>query len=156
MYNNCLVLGRVIIPFNPILGATMAGIGSLDQTGSLTQGIKRGLGSYAMGQGLRYLGGGNFQPLQNPFATGGAFTESGFTSGFSSPFGTETGIALEEIERHKAKVIEIDAENADNALEKMAKEGYIVASNDKVLRKRIKGFGGPVIYLRQSRFLKKD
>ena len=70
--------------------------------------------------------------------------------------GTETGIALEEIERHKAKVIEIDAENADNALEKMAKEGYIVASNDKVLRKRIKGFGGTVIYLRQSRFLKKD
>ena len=81
-----------VTPFNPILGATMAGIGSLDQTGSLTQGIKRGLGSYAMGQGLRYLGGAGFQPLQNPFATGGAFTPAGFTSGFSSPFGTETGI----------------------------------------------------------------
>ena len=81
-----------VTPFNPILGATMAGIGSLDQTGSLTQGIKRGLGSYAMGQGLRYLGGAGFQPLQTPFATGGAFTPAGFTSGFSSPFGTETGI----------------------------------------------------------------
>ena len=81
-----------VTPFNPILGATMAGIGSLDQTGSLTQGIKRGLGSYAMGQGLRYLGGAGFQPLQNPFAAGGAFTPAGFTSGFSSPFGTETGI----------------------------------------------------------------
>lgn len=70
--------------------------------------------------------------------------------------GTETGIALEEIKTHKAKVVEIDAETADKALEKMAKDGYIIASNDKALRKRIKGFGGTVIYLRQSRFLKKD
>ena len=65
----------------------------------------------------------------------------------------DTGIALEEIERHKVEKIQVEAGNADNALEKMAKEGFYVASNDAVLRKRIKGFGGKVIYLRQSRFL---
>lgn len=64
-----------------------------------------------------------------------------------------TGIALEEIERHKVEKKQVEAGNADNALEKMAKQGFYVASNDAVLRKRIKGFGGKVIYLRQSRFL---
>ena len=65
----------------------------------------------------------------------------------------DTGIALEEIERHKVEKIQVEAGNADNALEEMAKQGFYVASNDAVLRKRIKGFGGKVIYLRQSRFL---
>lgn len=64
-----------------------------------------------------------------------------------------TGIALEEIEKHKVEKKMVEAGNADNALEKMAKQGFYVASNDAVLRKRIKGFGGKVIYLRQSRFL---
>lgn len=64
-----------------------------------------------------------------------------------------TGIALEEIEKHKVEKKQVEAGNADNALEKMAKQGFYVASNDAVLRKRIKGFGGKVIYLRQSRFL---
>ena len=65
----------------------------------------------------------------------------------------DTGIALEEIERHKIEKKQVEAGNADNALEEMAKQGFFVASNDAVLRKRIKGFGGKVIYLRQSRFL---
>ena len=63
------------------------------------------------------------------------------------------GMALEEIERHKVEKKLVEAGNADNALEEMAKQGFFVASNDAVLRKRIKGFGGKVIYLRQSRFL---
>ena len=65
----------------------------------------------------------------------------------------DTGIALEEIKKHKVEKMQIEAGNADNALEEMAKQGFYVASNDAVLRKRIKGFGGKVIYLRQSRFL---
>ena len=64
-----------------------------------------------------------------------------------------TKIALEEIKKHKVEKMQIEAGNADNALESMAKQGFYVASNDAVLRKRIKGFGGKVIYLRQSRFL---
>lgn len=65
-------------------------------------------------------------------------------------------IALEEIERHQVSIVEIEAKNADNALENMAKQGCFVASNDAALRKRIKGFGERVIYLRQGHFLKTD
>ena len=68
----------------------------------------------------------------------------------------DTEIALEEIKRHKVKKMQIETGNADNALEKMAKQGFYIASNDAVLRKRIKGFGGKVIYLRQSRFLESE
>ena len=65
----------------------------------------------------------------------------------------DAGIALEEIKRHNVEKTQVEAENADTALAEMAKQGFFVASNDAVLRKRIKGFGGKVIYLRQSRFL---
>jgi len=63
------------------------------------------------------------------------------------------GIALQEMQNHKVKIVSVNAKGADNALVKMAKEGYIVASNDALLRKRIKGFAAQVIYLRQKRFL---
>ena len=68
----------------------MAGIGSFDQTGSLSDAFKRGALTYGGGQAARYIGGAGFQG--NPFAQGGAFTPAGFTSGFSSPIGTETGL----------------------------------------------------------------
>lgn len=65
------------------------------------------------------------------------------------------GIALEEIKSRGVKIVSVNADGgADNALVEMAKEGCIVASNDAGLRKRIKGFAGKVIYLRQKRFLK--
>ncbi len=79
-----------VAPFNPAIAATMAGLGSFDQTGRIGSSVRAGLGTYALGQGARYLGGAGFQG--NPFASGGAFTGQGFTGGFSSPFGTETGI----------------------------------------------------------------
>lgn len=62
-------------------------------------------------------------------------------------------IALEEIERYGVKIVDVDASNADSAIAKMAMEGCFACSNDAVLRKRIKGFAGKVIYLRQRRFL---
>ena len=65
----------------------------------------------------------------------------------------DTRIALEEIRQHKVEKKQVEAGDADSALEEMAKQGFFVASNDAVLRKRIKDFGGKVIYLRQSRFL---
>ena len=61
-------------------------------------------------------------------------------------------IGLNELKRHDVKVVEVAANNADEALANMAQEGYFVATNDASLRKRIKGFGGKVIYLRQLRF----
>ena len=65
-------------------------------------------------------------------------------------------IALEEIKKHQVKTMQVNAPNADQALSKMATEGYTIATNDAALRKRIKGFGGKVIYLRQLRFLEQE
>jgi len=65
-------------------------------------------------------------------------------------------IALNEIKTHNVKEVEAEGIEADSALASLAKKGYFVASNDAALRKRIKGFGGRFIYLRQGRFLKKD
>ena len=76
-----------VAPFNPAVAAAMAGLGSFDQTGRIGSSVKAGLGTYALGQGARYLGGAGFQ---DPSLS--AFTPSGFQAGFSSPLGTETGI----------------------------------------------------------------
>ena len=79
-----------VAPFNPAVAAAMAGIGSFDQTGSLSGALKSGALTYGGGQLARFAGGAGFQG--NPFTSGGAFTPSGFTAGFSSPIGTQTGI----------------------------------------------------------------
>ena len=79
-----------VAPFNPALAGVMGGLGSFDQTGSISAGLKSGALNYGGGQLARYAGGAGFQG--NPFGTGGAFTQGGFQGGFSSPFGTQTGI----------------------------------------------------------------
>jgi len=77
----------LVAPFNPAVAAAMAGLGSFDQTGRIGRSLGAGLGTFALGQGARFLGGAGFQdPSLN------LFTREGFTGGFSSPFGTETGI----------------------------------------------------------------
>ena len=57
-----------IAPFNPLAAGIASGLGSFDQTGSITSGLKSGLMNYGLGQGARYLGGADFQGLQNPFS----------------------------------------------------------------------------------------
>ena len=81
------VAAPFVAPFNPAVAAAMAGLGSFDKTGRIGSSVKAGLGTYALGQGARFLGGGGFQ---DPGFS--AFTPSGFQAGFSSPLGTETGI----------------------------------------------------------------
>ena len=85
-----------VAPFNPLLAAGMAGIGSFDQTGSLTKALTRGALTYGGGQAARYLGGAGFQQGIKPFA--GADFSGGFLSGIqslgTSPIGTETGLQL--------------------------------------------------------------
>ena len=78
-----------VAPFNPALAGAMAGIGSFDQTGSLSDAFKRGALTYGGGQAARYIGGAGFQG--NPFQGGMQGTLQNFTS-FSSPIGTETGL----------------------------------------------------------------
>jgi hypothetical protein len=69
-----------VAPFNPALAGAMAGIGSFDQTGSLSGALKSGALTYGGGQLARFAGGAGFQgnPLNEPL--------------ISSPLGTETGI----------------------------------------------------------------
>lgn len=83
-----------VAPFNPALAAGMAGIGSFDQTGSISKGLRKAALNYAGGQLARYAGGAGFQG--NPFTEGGAFRGGleGFKAGFSSPIGTDTGLKL--------------------------------------------------------------
>ena len=90
-----------VAPFNPALAGAMAGIGSFDQTGSLSGALKSGALTYGGGQAARFIGGAGFQG--NPFTSGGAFTPSGFTAGFSSPLGTDTGIGKLLSDRAAAK-----------------------------------------------------
>jgi hypothetical protein len=82
-----------VAPFNPLLAGAMAGIGSFDQTGSISSGLKRGLLTYGGGQAARYLGGAGFQEGYNPLGGlgEGAYSLGGFQLG-ASPIGTETGI----------------------------------------------------------------
>ena len=83
-----------VAPFNPALAAGMAGIGSFDQTGSISKGVRKAALNYAGGQLARFAGGAGFQG--NPFTEGGAFRGGleGFKAGFSSPIGTDTGLKL--------------------------------------------------------------
>ena len=58
-----------VAPFNPAVAAAMAGIGSFDQTGSLSGALKSGALTYGGGQLARYAGGAGFQG--NPFSSTG-------------------------------------------------------------------------------------
>ena len=59
------VAAPFVAPFNPALAGAMAGIGSFDQTGSLSAAFKRGALTYGGGQLARGIGGGmqNLQAL---------------------------------------------------------------------------------------------
>jgi len=50
------------------------------------------------------------------------------------------------------KVLDINAGHADSALQALAEQGAMIASNDKELRKKIKAFGKQ-IYLKKKRFI---
>ena len=120
-----------VAPFNPALAGAMAGIGSFDQTGSIGDSLKRGALTYGGGQAARYIGGAGFQ--SNPFASGGAFTPSGFTQGFSSPIGTDTGLGKFFSNRGTAPVegITADAEPVKSSIT----ESFVTADAEPVASK---------------------
>ena len=96
-----------VAPFNPGIAGLMRGIGRFDQRGSMSDALKQGLLTYGGGQAARYLGGAGFQG--NPFTEGGAFRGGGFKSGFSSPFGSETGLRMGDWGGEKAPLTPEDA-----------------------------------------------
>jgi hypothetical protein len=84
------VAAPFVAPFNPALAGAMAGIGSFDQTGSISDALKRGALTYGGGQLARGIGGGmqNLQALPGTEGFGGF---KGFTK-FSSPISDQGGI----------------------------------------------------------------
>ena len=85
-----------VAPFNPLLAAGMAGLGSFDKTGSISGGLKSAALTYGGGQIARGIGGAGFQTGINPFdaASLGQSASSFIGVPYSSPLGTTTGLQL--------------------------------------------------------------
>jgi len=103
-----------VAPFNPIAGGLMGGLGSYDRTGNLMGSALRGLGTYGLGQGARYLGGAELQG--NPF-TQGLKMPGGASSGigqyFSKPMGTQNTGFNKWFGGDKAPISELDETRLD-------------------------------------------
>jgi len=77
-----------VAPFNPLLAAGMAGVGSFDKSGSISGALRSGALTYGLGNLARVVGGAGFQAgLTAPTAA-----EAGFGRYFTSPMGAESGI----------------------------------------------------------------
>jgi hypothetical protein len=89
-----------VAPFNPLLAAGMAGIGSFDQTGKIGSSLKSAALTYGGGQLGRYIGGAGFQTGFNPFdaASLGSSASSFIGVPYSTPIGTTTGLQLGQYE----------------------------------------------------------
>ena len=57
------------------------------------------------------------------------------------------------LEKNDAKGIKVEAINADEALIALARQGYVVASNDQEVKRTIKKLNGKVIFLRQKKLI---
>ena len=64
----------------------------------------------------------------------------------------EVAIVKELLKKNGVKEIESKNENADDEMLAKSKE-FVVATNDKELRERIKSFGGRSIYIRSLSFI---
>ena len=78
-----------IAPFNPLAAGIASGLGSFDQTGSISGGLKSGLKNYALGQFARGVGGG-MGNLQTGFDPRAGMQGTGF---FSNPLQGEGGLS---------------------------------------------------------------
>jgi hypothetical protein len=96
------VAAPFVAPFNPALGAAMAGLGNFDKTGRIGSSLGKAALTYGGGQLARGIGGAGFPTTGqefltslNPFA--GYNPQSGFMgleSLFTSPIGTQSGLQL--------------------------------------------------------------
>jgi len=71
----------------------------------------------------------------------------------SEKYRKEVSIARNVMLKKKVKAIETESMNADASLVELAKKGYIIATADKALKKKIKTKGARLIYLRQKKYL---
>jgi len=65
----------------------------------------------------------------------------------------EVSIARLLMEKNLVKKVKTKAKKADNSLIELAEKGYIIATADKELKRKVKGKKGRLIYLRQKKYL---
>ena len=68
----------------------------------------------------------------------------------------EAEVARKVLDAHNVQELENDCENADDCLAEKASQGYLVATSDSELKKRIKGFGGRIIYLKKGKLVEME
>jgi hypothetical protein len=103
-----------VAPFNPLLAAGMAGIGSFDKSGSISGALRSGALTYGLGNLARVVGGAGFQAGLKAPGTG-----TGFGSYFTSPmsgqqlFGQtdaqKIGKAIQQDAAQKAAAADLDS-----------------------------------------------
>ena len=69
---------------------------------------------------------------------------------------TAARIALRLIKEKDVKIINTDEKKVDNAIIAVADKDTIVATNDKVLKKKLKNKNIKIIYLRNKKYLEID
>ena len=80
-------------------------------------------------------------------------TELEKLAGKSKKLEKQVKIAMQIIKNEGVKQIEVKASNADKALLTLAKQGFIIATNDKELRKKVKKSFGKCLILRKKKYL---
>ena len=96
------VAAPFVAPFNPALGAAMAGIGNFDRTGKIGSSLGKAALTYGSATVARGIGGAGFPTTAQEFVTSlnpfaGYNPQSGFMgleSLFTSPIGTQSGLNL--------------------------------------------------------------
>jgi len=62
-------------------------------------------------------------------------------------------LALDLIENKHLKMLKSKEKSADKSLVIYSKDGYVIATQDRVLRDRVKKAGGKSIYIRQKKYV---
>jgi rRNA-processing protein FCF1 len=65
-------------------------------------------------------------------------------------------LALEFINKNNLKILETGKKDADESLILYSKEGYAIATHDRVLKNKLKKMGAKLIYVRQKKYLVVD
>ena len=80
-------------------------------------------------------------------------TELEKLAGRSKKLEKQVKIAMQIIKNEGVKQMEVKASNADKALLTLAKQGFIIATNDRELRKKVKKSFGKCLILRKKKYL---
>lgn len=62
-------------------------------------------------------------------------------------------LALNYIKRKGLKILKSKEKDTDLSLLKYSKKGYAIATQDKILKNKLKKEGGKVIYIRQKKYV---